>query len=137
MQEETSCGVIPLQKLPNGWHVLLIQHHAGHYWSFPKGHAELDEDTLQTAVRELHEETGLTITKLLSETPIVEKYQFVKTGKVIHKTVIYFAAEVIGELILQKKEVRAAKWVPLKEAALSITYPTAKSLCQHVIDLVA
>ena len=42
--KETSFGIIPLQKRDNIWHVLLIQHQEGHFWSFPKGHGEKNEE---------------------------------------------------------------------------------------------
>lgn len=38
---------------------LLVQGRRSLKWSFPKGHPEVGETSLECAIRELHEETGL------------------------------------------------------------------------------
>ena len=38
---------------------LLVQGRRSGKWSFPKGHPEVGETSLECAIRELHEETGL------------------------------------------------------------------------------
>ncbi len=131
MLRETSYGIIPLQKQKHEWIVLLIQHRAGH-WSFPKGHPELDEEPKQTAERELHEETGLTITRYLSDAPLKESYQFKREEKKVDKTVNYFLAEVEGDVILHTEELKDSKWVSIKDAASHVTFPAAKRLCEQV-----
>lgn len=119
------------------WHVLLIQHGAGHWWGFPKGHPESGEEPQETAARELHEETGLTVLRFLSQSALVEKFQFFARSERVEKTVTYFLAEVTGDVVLQVAEVYACKWVPLSEAATHVTFPAAKSLCQQAQSLVA
>ena len=54
MKQEKSCGCIVLDKRT----VLLIKHNSGH-WDFPKGHVEGEESEVETAIREVKEETGL------------------------------------------------------------------------------
>ena len=56
MKQEKSCGCIVLDKRT----VLLIKHNSGH-WDFPKGHVEGEESEVETAIREVKEETGLDI----------------------------------------------------------------------------
>lgn len=132
MTHEYSFGIIPLRRNENGnWEVLLLQHGSGH-WSFPKGHPEKGEKPEETAVRELQEEAGLLLGKFLDKNPLKETYQFVFKGNYIHKTVVYFIAEVKGELSIQVDEIKAAKWVPLTEAARHVTFPAAKALCHEV-----
>lgn len=82
--EEASFGVIPLRKKGNSWEVLLVQLIAGH-WSFPKGRAESEEKPLQVAERELFEETGLKVKKILHETPLVESYFFYRKNSASKK----------------------------------------------------
>ena len=63
---EKSCGVV----LFNETKVLLLQHPDGTkvgHWDFPKGHVEIGESELQTAVRELAEETGITDLRVFDE----------------------------------------------------------------------
>lgn len=61
-----SCGVIPVRKTETGYEFLLSQHSGGH-WTFPKGHKDGGETDLETAMRELHEETGLRDVKIVPE----------------------------------------------------------------------
>lgn len=53
-----SCGVIVARRTDEGWLTLFLR--AFHHWDFPKGIRELGEDAMQTAVREVEEETGVT-----------------------------------------------------------------------------
>lgn len=131
-----SYGIIPLKYNEKmGWEILLIKHHAGH-WSFPKGHAEAEETHEQAAERELLEETGLKIKKYLHKEPLKEVYFFKYNGQLIHKTVLYYLAEVTGTVILQEVELEDYCWLPLNEAHKKMTFKQGKDLCDQVIALV-
>lgn len=134
--QEHSFGVVPLKKDHDGeWQVLLIQHRGALHWGFPKGHAEDREGQYQAACRELQEETGLFIVKLLFPQPLQEKYRFMSQGQHIFKTVSYYVALVEGDLHLQQEEVAASKWVPLSQASSHLTFPQGKHLSRKVLDL--
>lgn len=134
MPSEASFGIIPLRRCKSGWEVLLIQHRSGGHWAFPKGHAEAGESPLQTAIRELAEETGLSLIRLIQEAPLVEQYHFTRNGIPIDKTVMYFLAEVgNGEIRLQDAELIHYQWVPIEQASEIVTFPQAKSLCKEII----
>lgn len=62
---ERSFGCIPIIYRPPPTRVLLIQQKSRTktFWTFPKGHPEDNESPKETAIRELHEETGLRITE--------------------------------------------------------------------------
>ena len=63
MKREKSCGALVYRVTPNGQKELLfIKHRHGTHWSFPKGHMEEGETEVQTALREVKEETGATAT---------------------------------------------------------------------------
>lgn len=136
MAYEASYGIIPLRNIEGEWQVLLIQLHAGH-WGFPKGHAERKEKPQQSAARELQEETGLEVQHFLSEQTLVEAYHFFSKGKRIEKTVTYFLAEVVGDLRLQREEVKAAKWVPVSDAIHLVTFPASKTIAERVLQLLS
>ena len=53
-----SAGVVVLRSEESRWHYLALR--AYDYWDFPKGIVEQGEDSLQAAVREVEEETGIT-----------------------------------------------------------------------------
>lgn len=131
MKYEESFGIIPLRKHEGAWEVFLIQHNKGHYWGFPKGHAEDDETPIEAAFRELKEETNLEPVDCLRIDPFIEHYQFSIKGERISKRVSYFAAEVTGDVILQSIEIQNGIWVPFEQALEKITHTEGKSiLCQ-------
>lgn len=134
--KEYSYGIVPLKRVEGEWQVLLIQHSSAKYWGFPKGHSESGESPREAAVRELQEETGLHIVKFLSESTFEEHYTYSLRSTLINKTVLFFIAEVDGELILQSHEVSGARWVPLAEAVKHLTYESDRSICQSVIQLI-
>lgn len=133
MNEEHSYGIIPLRFSQGHRSVFLLQLKKGH-WGFPKGHAEGDETPLEAARRELFEETGLQVKRLLMEEPLEERYTFAKEGKNIHKRVLYFIAEVTGVPALQIEEIAQGKWVELEEAEQWITFEEGRKLCRSVIE---
>jgi bis(5'-nucleosidyl)-tetraphosphatase len=114
----------------------LIRHRNGNFWAFPKGHAEQDESPLEAATRELKEETGLEIVRLLAPQTLQESYYFTYHHKRIHKTVIYFLAEVIGEVQLCPLEVEESQWVKLTEAHHYATFPEGQALCRQTAKIV-
>jgi len=137
MMTENSFGIIPLRRKGKGWEVLLIQHRSGGHWAFPKGHAEVGESSQESAERELTEETGLRVIRYLSDTPFVETYHFMRRGIPTNKIVTYFLAEVDGgEVVLQREELHASKWLPVDTAEDFVTYPQAKALCRKIRDAV-
>jgi 8-oxo-dGTP pyrophosphatase MutT (NUDIX family) len=132
MFHEHSFGVLPLKKFKGEWHVLLINHRKGGFWAFPKGHSENEETPIEAATRELTEETGLTISRLIFEETLNESYHFTRDKQLIAKTVTYFIAEVKGHVQLQAEEVYESKWVKLSEAESYITFPESRSICRQV-----
>jgi len=134
--QDFSFGVIPLKKIDLQWSILLV-HQNAKYWSFPKGHRETNETPLQAAKRELQEETGLVVSKLLIDEPIVERYSFFNHGTSIEKTVYYFIALVTGVVKVQEDEILEAKWVRLEEAYDLVTFSQGKLLCKQVIDILS
>ncbi len=136
MKQECSFGIIPLQKQEDGIiKVLLIFHKKGRHWGFPKGHKEGNETDLEAAKRELQEETGLFVEKILSEIPYVENYTFYKGPDKVFKTASYYLAFVQGSLHKQEEEVSDARWVSFQEALSLLTFTETKHICQKVFDL--
>lgn len=135
-KKEISYGIIPLRKHGALWEVLLVLHQKGH-WAFPKGHAETDETPVETATRELAEETGLAVVRFLPAPPLAEHYFFRWKGQAIDKRVEYFLAEVAGEAVADPKELAECRWVALEEAPALLTHEEAQSLCKKAIALLA
>jgi bis(5'-nucleosidyl)-tetraphosphatase len=131
-----SYGIIPLKRMRGRWQALLIQHQAGH-WAFPKGHAEQGETPLDAAVRELYEETGLTIATLYSSSPLKENYRFKQDDHLVDKTVYYFVAKVKGAVKLQTTELADSCWIPLEFAFELATFPQTQSLCHRAAEILS
>ena len=121
MKKEKSCGCIVIN---NKNEVLLIHHNAGH-WDFPKGHMEEGETEVQTAIREVKEETNIDV-------KVNEKYRYTteySPKEDVMKEVVYFLAENINnDKEAQLEEVSEVKWVKLEEAIEKITYDTSKEI---------
>ena len=85
MKHEKSCGCIVMNDKNE---VLLVLHNAGH-WDLPKGHVELGETEVQTAKREVKEETNIDI-------EIDERFRYTteySPKEDVMKEVVYFLAK--------------------------------------------
>lgn len=126
MKYEKSCGAIIFDKNK----ILIIQQKEGH-WGFPKGHVEENETEVETAIREIKEETNLDV-------EINEKYRYVETyspKKGIEKDVVFFIANRIGGYIKpQEEEVNQILWVTFEEAMEKLTFDSSKSVLKKVIN---
>lgn len=132
MKKEESFGIIPLTKKSGQWEVFLIQLKHGRYWGFPKGHPEANETHIETAERELKEETNLEVVRYLQETPLSEQYHFTQEKRRIFKRVQYFIAEVTGDVILQTLEVQSGMWILLPQAIEKVTHAEGKAILTEV-----
>lgn len=119
MGHEKSCGAIVYRKFHGNTEVLLIKHIKSGYWSFPKGHSEGDETEVQTALREIKEETGLDV---FIDTGFRETVTFSPRRDAM-KTVVYFVAKAKnGEVLPQVTEISETKWVEINNAMSYLTY---------------
>jgi 8-oxo-dGTP pyrophosphatase MutT (NUDIX family) len=94
--------------------ILTVKGRVSDKWSFPKGHIEANETTLQCALRELYEETGVSISPY--------NYHSYKQFKhPIHKKLntagyyIYYVSEEYPTHIFDIEEVSEAKWLSWNE----------------------
>lgn len=133
--EESSFGVLPLEKSGTEWKIFLIKSKSGGYWGFPKGKPHANESPRQSAIRELKEETGLDLDSFLTEDPLVEKYTYSFKGRQIVKTVSYFPALVSGTVSLQLEEVQAGQWVTFDQAQQLLTYEEAQQILLLIREL--
>lgn len=131
MIQERSCGAVVYRITATGVQILLQQHKNGGHWSFPKGHVEAGETDEQTALREISEETGLTVA-LNTEFRAVNTFS-PKEG--VMKDVIYFAglAEPDAALTAQEEEVTALGWFSPAPALQQLTYPTDREILQRFL----
>jgi bis(5'-nucleosidyl)-tetraphosphatase len=134
--EDRSYGIIPVRQIEDEWQFLIVKHLGGH-WSFPKGHAELNESPTQAAERELKEETGLKIKRYFKRYPFNEQYEFFHAGQRIAKTVMYYLAEVEGDLIFQQEELLGAEWFNFGTCCEQLTFARSVQICQQSYEFVS
>lgn len=125
MKYEKSCGAV----IFDNDKVLLIQQVAGH-WGFPKGHVEEGETEVETAIREIKEETNLDVE--INETKrFVERYS---PAVGVEKDVVFFVAKKTGgDIKVQEEEVKATEWLYPNEAMERLTYETSKNILRKVM----
>ncbi len=96
-------------------------------WTLPKGTPEAGESTEQTALREVTEETGLSVRIVRSLGDI--GYSFVRDGTRYQKTVHYFLMEPTGGALDEHDhEFELVRWLPFSEAAATLTFETERDL---------
>ena len=128
MRNELSCGIIAYHKHEEGLKFLILKHREGH-WAFAKGHVEGKESEMETAMRELKEETGMTI-KPDPNLRLVTNYE-PKPG--VSKDVVYFCGEAkVMDLKLQAEEISEGQWLSFDEAHDLLTFSSDKELLEEV-----
>lgn len=130
---EKSCGFV----LFNSDEFLLIQHPTksngdeGH-WDFPKGHVEGNETELETAKRELIEETGIAEFRIFNGFRHRIEYNFSKDNRIVSKEVIFFLAESIIKDVKLSSEHQNFIWLNFNLAYSKLTYANAKEVLAAV-----
>ncbi len=126
MKYEKSCGAIVF----NEDKILVIKQVQGH-WGFPKGHVEGTETEVETAAREIKEETNLDV-EINQNYRYVERY-YPKSD--VEKDVVYFVAKKTGgDIVAQEEEVQSAEWVDIKDAMGKLTYESSKNVLRKAIN---
>jgi len=101
---EISAGIIIYRKTPEGLKFLIL-YHGRNYWNFPKGKIQSEEKSLQAALREIKEETGLypSDLKIINNFKTYEKFSFWrKLGSrnvKVFKIIILYLAETKRKVI--------------------------------------
>jgi 8-oxo-dGTP pyrophosphatase MutT (NUDIX family) len=118
MNREISAGIIVYRKTVEGPKFLVLYH--GHnYWNFPKGKIEIEERSLETAIRETKEETGLgnQDLRMAKNFRAREHFYFRREGERIFKIVIFYLAETNKkEIKISTREHQGYGWFLFGEA---------------------
>lgn len=125
---EKSCGAV----IFNDDFVLLIQNKKSKHWSFPKGHQEVGETDLETAYREVEEETSLKI-NINPEAFVIINYS---PAKNVSKDVKYYKAKYLsGNLVPQETEIENIGWFKINEAIDKITFQIEKDVLDKILKM--
>ena len=126
MQYEKSCGAVVFTRVDGKLRYVLAQNLEG-YYGFPKGHMEAGETEVETALREIREEVGLS-PRLIDGFRTCDEHPIPKKPGVI-KQVVYFLAEYEDqEIAFQKEELMSAPLVSYEEAMALFVFEGSKRI---------
>ncbi len=133
-RQSHSAGGVAYQIAPQGAtangsvQIALIATNHGQRWQLPKGRLESGEASLQAAIREVHEETGLnTVHEAFLKTieyRYIDTYSRVIPELVIKRVDFYLLRVVDGELNSRSYEVDDVAWYTPLEALAQLTFPS-------------
>lgn len=116
--ELSAGGIVYNSKLKK---ILIIEYHDGRF-AFPKGHNENDESMIETAKREIAEETGVKNLKFLAKIGEID-YFFKLHGKFIFKKVVYFLFTTTNiKTQAQQSEIKRAQFVSFETAEKKLSF---------------
>ena len=123
MKYEKSCGAVIFRTGEDGREYLIVMNKKGTApgrCGFPKGHVEAGENEYQTAMREVLEETGISVV-FYAGAKVVTHYS---PREGVEKDVVYFLAtpKNNSKVTIQASEICAYIWVSAKEARALLNF---------------
>ena len=124
---EKSCGAIVFTKNVEGVKYVIIESKEG-FFGFPKGHVEKNETELETARREVLEETGLQV-EFLDDFRMEDSYPFQRNGETRTKHIVYFLAKFSNQIpIAQETELNSIRLMDYETALSSFQFESSKRI---------
>lgn len=115
--------IVPTRRAADGQKVLAL----------PKGHPDPGETPLDGALREVREEAGVDAV-LITELGDV-RYFYMRGGRRIAKVVRFFLLQATGgDVADHDHEVEDARWVPLEEAAATLSYAGEREMVRKALS---
>lgn len=151
MIREFSAGAVVVRRMKHRWWVAAIEPQGRRspaskptvrdsVLALPKGAVDAGEDAEHAALREVHEETGVTAEVVAKLKDI--KYYYIRSWgdhqKVFKIVTFYLGAYRSGRLgnisPEMRKEVRRALWIPLEDAPKELSYPGEREVARLAIE---
>ena len=143
MRREFSAGGVVVRRMRGRWWTAVVrprrEHHRPSVWALPKGLIDEGERGLETAIREVHEETGL---RAAGERKLGDvRYVYTWEGERVFKVVSFFLLRAVGGRIGDlppgmEIEVAEARWVPLDDAASVLSYTGEREMALKALEAV-
>lgn len=126
MVKEKSCGGIIIKDDK----VLMVNQVKG-FTGFPKGHVEENETEIETAIREIKEETNIDV-ELYENKKYKVNY---RPNPITDKEVIYFIGKVKNDENIkpQETEVTSVIWVNIDEVENHLSFDNIKEMWKKVL----
>ena len=123
-----SCGFVAYKRIENINHYLIIQSLNGDV-GFPKGHMESGESELETAIRELKEETGVDVKVIQGFRRQIE-YELRRVPDTIKQSVYFLGECTSDKITCQEAEVTEAGFVSYEDALKLLTFEETKNILE-------
>ena len=119
---EQTLVIVPVRRAADGSSVL----------GLPKGHIDPGETPLQTALREVREETGV------EAEPVRElgevRYWYRREGRTVPKSVVFYLLRYSsGNTEDHDEEVEEVRWMALAEACAALTYEGEREMVRRAL----
>jgi 8-oxo-dGTP pyrophosphatase MutT (NUDIX family) len=149
MLREFSAGALVLRHMQDRWWAAVIEpgrdgepDDRKNTIALPKGNIDPGEQPQQTAIREVMEETGLTVQPVTKIADIKYVYSRkwsdnARIFKIVSFFLMKYQSGSIGDIKPEMRhEVRRAWWMPLEEAAISLSYSGEKQVAKKALAYV-
>ena len=143
MRREFSAGGVVVRRMRGRWWAAVVrprrEPHRPQVWALPKGLIDAGERGLETAIREVYEETGL---RAAGERKLGDvRYVYTWRGERVFKVVSFFLLRAVGGRIGDlpegmEIEVAEARWVPLDDAAAVLSYAGEREMALKALEAV-
>lgn len=107
-------------------------------WTFSKGHYDNEDGTeVNTAIRELKEETSLELEDLTIDSDKIKsiEYSYEENNTIVNKSAKYFLAfckpTSINKVKPDLNEIEEIRWLKYQDAISILTYELDKSILEH------
>jgi len=114
---------------------VLVVNQKGKTWSLPKGHIDNEEEALETAKREIYEESGVKDLKFIKELGDYQRRSGLTDDIIELKTIFIFLfkteTEVLKPIDIENPE---ARWVDRDKVVDILTYEKDKEFFLSIID---
>ena len=129
-KQEKSCGAVVYN--PKKHSFLIIKMLNGN-WGFPKGHTEDQETDIQTAIREVTEETGINIEILDG---FKKSIKYIPFPEVLKEVIFFIGITEEEKVTIDKDEIEDYMWCSYEEALKMITYKPQRDVMESSLQFI-
>jgi 8-oxo-dGTP pyrophosphatase MutT (NUDIX family) len=143
MRREFSAGAVVVRRMRGRWWAAVVrprrEPHRPQVWALPKGLIDPGERGLETAIREVYEETGLHARgdRKLGDVRYVYTWEGERVFKVVSFFLLHAVRGRIGDLPPGMEiEVAEARWIPLDDAPAVLAYGGERTMALKALEAV-